>query len=138
MGNPIVGYFTDTWKDRENDRLFRGVENLAVGLATNPPARTGVIFELRSQDTGYARVSIPPDVWAPSRGGLVTNTRDLVFPAPSADWIDERGRSEILSGFLVNDRGMVICMWLIPSAPFVVRAGDPPKRFAAGALSIQR
>lgn len=145
MAIPMVGFWRDTVKDKENDAWLRGVAltfpaAVYVGLSVAPAIRTGPVFD-SSVGTGYARVLVPTTSWVASSAGLITNSAAITFPAATANWIQVF--SVFASDTSTLNSSSTSFLWmanLIPDSTGygVVVATGKVLSFGIGSISIQR
>ena len=132
---------SDYLYNKQLGQLFKAVAfttpaNLYIALFTSSPSLNGTGgAEVSTSGTGYARVSVPPGTeWSGPDGSLqYSNTNDITFGAPTANW------GTIVSAGIYDAATGGNLLYVAPLAVAkTVSSGDGNPRVLAGQMKISR
>lgn len=132
---------TDYLFNKQMQHLFKATAftapaNLYVALFTSAPALNGTGgAEVSTSSTGYARVAVAPGAeWSgPDANLAYSNTNDIVFGTPTANW------GQIVAGGIYDAATGGNLLYVAPMGTAkTVSSGDGAPRILAGQLKINR
>lgn len=134
----MPGYWTDYANNKANDawlgnQPFPSNATVYLGLSLATANRQGNVTE--PSGGSYARVAVTNNLtnWPASAFSQKSNGTQVTFPAPTGNW-------GLITSMFVADApsGGNVILQADLTSPVQVNNGDPARKFAAGALVVNK
>lgn len=130
-----TGGLTDYLSNKLIDFIWRGQTynypaTMYLALYTSLPSNNTRGTEVTGG--GYVRVPVNSSAWSAPSGGTISNSENLSFPVPTANWGNVVG-----CGLLDSATSGNLLWWAAVNAPKSIVNGGASPRFDAGALTLQ-